>query len=391
MTAFLRSFRTQLPPNGIEQEDAARLASSLEISTRWNHALPALYRKSGVQHRYSVLLQQQAGTEPFRQEFYSHRCDTPNGPTTSARMAAYEQYASALLEPACRNAVLAAGIQASDIRNLITVSCTGFCSPGIDHQLMTSLELNPNVQRTHVGFMGCHGMINGLRTADQIVRASPDAIALVGAVELCSLHQQYTDDPQQLVANALFADGAAGVIVSHAERNDDSHPDNWEIVSTHSIWLPGTDRYMSWKISDHGFVMQLSPEVPEVLSQHLRSPVHEWLATHGLGINDIDHWAIHPGGPRILDACETAFSLSTSQMEDSRAILRQCGNMSSPTVIFILERIHRALSTVRNKTVHCLVIAFGPGLHAELLLLRKAARTGPIQHPSETVPSIQNG
>ncbi len=374
MTAFLRSFRTHLPPFGIGQDDAARLASDLEISTRWNHALSALYKKSGVQHRHSVLLQQQIGTEAFRQEFYKHRSDSQNGPTTSARMAAYEQHASSLLEPACRNAVNAAGIQAADIRNLITVSCTGFCSPGIDHQLMTSLGLSPSVQRTHVGFMGCHGMINGLRTADQIVRANPSAIALVGAVELCSLHQQYTDDPQQLVANALFADGAAGVIVSHGERFQGPDQDSWEIVSTHSIWLPGTDRYMSWKISDHGFVMQLSPEVPEVLSKHLRSPVNEWLMIHGLSIEKIDHWAIHPGGPRILDACETAFQLPSSKMEDSRAILRQYGNMSSPTVIFILERIQASLHANQNGIQYCLVIAFGPGLHAELLLLRKAFR-----------------
>lgn len=371
MTAFLRSFRTQLPAIGIDQEDAARLAGDLEISTRWNHALPALYRKSGVQRRYSVLLQQEMGTEAFRQDFYSHRRETPNGPTTSARMEAYEQHAAALLEPACRGAVLAAGIQATDIHNLITVSCTGFCSPGIDHKLMTALGMSSRVQRTHVGFMGCHGMINGLRTADQIVRADPNATALVGAVELCSLHQQYTDDPQQLVANALFADGAAGVVVCHTDRVQDSNQDGWEIVSTQSIWLPDTDRYMSWKISDHGFVMQLSPEVPEVLSKHLRSPVSEWLMGYGLGIEEVDHWAIHPGGPRILDACETAFQLSSSKMEDSRAILRQCGNMSSPTVIFILERISEALPRNRNKTVHCLVIAFGPGLHAELLLLRR--------------------
>lgn len=236
---------------------------------------------------------------------------------------------------------------------------------------MGSIGMSPHIHRTHVGFMGCHGMINGLRTADAMVRADPNAIALVGAVELCSLHQQYTDDPQQLVANALFADGAAGVMVVHRDHAVTAADKGWEILSTHSIWIPDTDRAMSWKISDHGFVMQLSPEVPNVLRNSLHEPVSHWLSAHGLSIEEIDHWAIHPGGPRILDACEAAFRLPASKVEDSRAVLRECGNMSSPTVIFILERISAGLDPNSLSPVYCLMIAFGPGLHAELMLLRK--------------------
>ncbi|XZE43325.1 type III polyketide synthase [Pirellulaceae bacterium SH467] len=373
MTAFLQSFRTQLPSVGIDQENAARLASRLEISERWNHALPALYRKSGVDHRYSVLLREEKESDEIPQDFYLSRTETPYGPTTSQRMAAYERYAPQLLEGACRSAIEIAGISPIDIRNLITVSCTGFCSPGIDHQLMGAIGMSPLVQRMHVGFMGCHGMINGLRAADAVVRADSNAIAIVGAVELCSLHQQYTDDPQQLVANALFADGAAGVVVVHRDHALADTGKGWEILSTHSIWIPGTDRFMSWKISDHGFVMQLSPEVPNVLRNSLCEPVSRWLSSQGLSIEQIDHWAIHPGGPRILDACEAAFQLPASKVEDSRAVLRECGNMSSPTVIFILERITAGLNPVSTTPVHCLVIAFGPGLHAELMLLRKGA------------------
>ncbi|AMV33809.1 Alpha-pyrone synthesis polyketide synthase-like Pks18 [Pirellula sp. SH-Sr6A] len=371
MTACLRSFRTQLPSIGIDQEDAARLASSLEISLRWNHAIPALYRKSGVGHRYSVLLHDQAESDSVPQDFYLPRAESTNGPSTSQRMAAYEQFAPPLLEAACRNAMEDAGIHPTEIHNLITVSCTGFCAPGIDHRLMGAIGMSPHIHRTHVGFMGCHGMINGMRTADAIVRADPNAIALVGAVELCSLHQQYTDDPQQLVANALFADGAAGVMVVHRNHAVTAADKGWEILSTHSIWIPDTDRAMSWKISDHGFVMQLSPEVPSVLRNSLHEPVSHWLSSHGLSIEQIDHWAIHPGGPRILDACEAAFRLPASKVEDSRAVLRECGNMSSPTVIFILERITAGLDPASTSPVYCLMIAFGPGLHAELMLLRK--------------------
>jgi predicted naringenin-chalcone synthase len=366
MTAFLCSIGTALPEHAIEQSDAARVAQELRVTERWLDALPALYRKSGVKHRGSVLLKGADGVGMSRQNFYGiSSSESPFGPTTSERMEAYSEHAGPLLEQACKPALRSGGFEPSQISHLVTVSCTGFFSPGIDHWLIQQLGMPLTVQRTHVGFMGCHGLVNGLRVAQSIVTADPRARVLVGAVELCSLHQQYTEDPQQLVANALFADGAASAIV--VGPNDGVPDAAWKLVSSHSCMIPDTMSHMGWCIGDFGFQMRLSPEVPAIIGSHLRVPVESWLGTLGLSVDAIDHWAIHPGGPRILDSVAAAMELADDQMQASRAVLSEHGNMSSPTVLFILERLGKESSAKG----HCVLIAFGPGLHAEMILLSR--------------------
>jgi predicted naringenin-chalcone synthase len=268
--AGIWSIGTASPDYSIEQSDAVAFAQEIGITTRWLNALPALYRKSGVRKRGSVLLTAAQGAPMTRQSFYPKATpESPFGPTTADRMSQYAKHASPLAAKSATIALDRAQLHSSQITHLVTVSCTGFVSPGIDHQLIQTLSLPPTVQRTHVGFMGCHGAINGLRTAKSIAESDPDAIVLVTAVELCSLHQQYTEDPQQLVANSLFADGAASVIVgtrspftAPPNANDSSSKDRcWQIVSSFSFYIPNTAETMSWKIGDHGFSMQLSPEV----------------------------------------------------------------------------------------------------------------------------------
>jgi predicted naringenin-chalcone synthase len=376
--AGIWSIGTASPEYSIEQSDAVAFAQEIGITTRWLNALPALYRKSGVRKRGSVLLNAAAGAPSTRQTFYPNATpDRPFGPTTADRMSQYAEHAGPLAAKSAKIALERAQLQGAKISHLVTVSCTGFASPGIDHQIIQSLGLPPTVQRTHIGFMGCHGAINGLRTAKSIAESDPNAIVLVAAVELCSLHQQYTEDPQQLVANSLFADGAASVIVAARPPFTDTSMDNasssdarcWKIVSSFSFYIPNTADTMSWKIGDYGFSMQLSPEVPQIIKEQLSAPTCQWLKNYGL--DPFDHsselaWVVHPGGPRILDAVAEAFKLDEHRIELSRKVLSEHGNMSSPTVLFILDQM-----PVRDMSApYCIAIAFGPGLHAEALLLK---------------------
>jgi alkylresorcinol/alkylpyrone synthase len=193
-------------------------------------------------------------------------------------------------------------------------------------------------------------------------------VVLVGAVELCSIHQQYSEDPQQLVANSLFADGAASYLVLSAEatyRPAQSGP-MWNLVSSFSCKLSDTSQHMSWQIGDHGFGMTLSPEVPGIIENELRGPMVDWLADNHLSMAEIDAWAVHPGGPRILDAVQSALSLPSEGLSASRRVLRDYGNMSSPTVAFVLDQC----ACVDPSIETCVMLGFGPGLSIEALLLR---------------------
>ena len=379
--ATILGLATAVPEHSIAQSDAAIVAQQLNLSERWNNALPALYRKSGVQRRGSVLLGPEGLPDIQRQTFYQPASEAhPFGPTTAERMNMFAKHAGPLLQRACSEAVAKSGVATSSVTHLVTVSCTGFFAPGVDIALIESLGLDSNVQRTHVGFMGCHGALNGIRVAKAIVDATPSAVVLLGAVELCSLHQQFTDDAQQLVANSLFADGAAGLVIGANgndtqdvggvadpfERATTQSATQWSVVSTLSKWIPQTTDLMSWTIGDHGFRMTLDPQVPSVIEANLESELKSWLDGQSVSISDIDAWAIHPGGPRIIQATGNALGLPSQSLEGSQSVLASHGNMSSPTVLFILEK----LSKQKPDANFCVLLAFGPGLCIEAVLLK---------------------
>jgi len=377
--ATILGLATAAPEHSIAQSDAAIVAQQLMLSKRWHDALPALYRKSGVKRRGSVLLGPEGVPDLDRQSFYKPADSLhPSGPSTAARMQVFAERAGPLLVRACAAAIENAGIVASSVTHLVTVSCTGFFAPGVDIALMEALKLDTNIQRTHVGFMGCHGALNAIRVAKSIVESDPKAVVLLGAIELCSLHQQYTDDAQQLVANALFADGAAGLIIgaspsSAADGELDSGDASelsgtpWEIVSTLSKWIPGTTGMMSWTIGDHGFRMSLDPQVPSVIEANLENELARWLELESLRVSDVGAWAIHPGGPRIVQATGSALGLPAEFLLPSQGVLAEHGNMSSPTVLFILERLSQQPLSANI----CVLLAFGPGLCIEAVLLRR--------------------
>ncbi len=215
--------------------------------------------------------------------------------------------------------------------------------------------------RTHLGFMGCHGAMNGLRVAELAAMARPAARVLVCAAELCSLHYQYGQDPEKMVANAIFADGAAAVACggSRAETED------WRLVQSGSQLFPNSTDAMTWRVGNHGFEMTLSARVPALISTHLQAWLENWLSTAGLRIDEIGSWAIHPGGPRILDQVAESLKLCSAAMEPSRRVLAEHGNMSSPTILFILDRLRR-----QQAARPCVALAFGPGLVVEAALFQ---------------------
>jgi len=365
----------EVPRYAMAQPDAAEVFFSFsEPAGGRKRALEALFRKSGVKGRYSVVLESDQGPPLKRQSFYPPARDPQDqGPTTSQRMARYEEEAPVLAAGAARKALLQAGLGPGEITHLVTVSCTGFFAPGLDVRLVETLGLSRETHRTHVGFMGCHGSLNGLRVAASHADADPDARVLVCSVELCSLHLAYGWDPQDLVANAIFGDGAAALVGGARKRGEGNHgsggpePESrsWRIAANGTFLIPDSGDAMSWRIGNHGFRMTLSPRVPDLIHDHLKEWLRDWLAGEGLALSDIASWAVHPGGPRILSAVESALELDREVTETPREVLAEHGNMSSATILFILKRM-----MAEGAPRPLVGLAFGPGLVAEVVLIR---------------------
>lgn len=363
MTFHILGTGTAVPRNLITQDDAARLALELAGSA-CSHAtaIQSLYRKTGVRKRHSTLINSSTNGQPATQAFFPIATnDRDLGPTTHQRMQRYEVAALDLATTAAETALRDSGTLPEEISQLVTVSCTGFAAPGVDIGLVERLGLSRGVSRTHIGFMGCHGALNGLRVASALSHAAPNSKVLLCCVELCTVHHQYAANAQQVVANALFSDGAAAVVATAGYPPKSE----WQVVDHFSFLLPKTTELMSWHIGDHGFKMRLSPQVPGVIERELRPWLQAQLHRNSLSISDICSWAIHPGGPKILTACADALDLDHKYLEPSQHVLAEYGNMSSPTVLFVIEELR-----ARGNWLPCVALAFGPGLSIEAALIK---------------------
>jgi alpha-pyrone synthase len=280
-------------------------------------------------------------------------------PSTAERMSRYEIEAPRLAAKAVDR--LGLGDGARDVTHLIVTSCTGLSAPGVDLELMHRCGLEPSVERTVIGFMGCYAAVTALKLARHIVRSHPCARVLVVSIELCTLHLQETGDLERLLTFLLFGDGASAALVS-------AEPVGLALDAFHAVLVPQAADQIAWNIRDLGFDMVLSGAVPGTITEALRSGTARVLA--GAAADAIDLWAVHPGGRTVLDAVEGAFGLGQSALAASRAVLRDYGNMSSPTVMFVLDALLRA--KVRPGARGC-AMAFGPGLTAETMLFSAAA------------------
>lgn len=362
MSFYITGIGTALPRFAVDQRLSADLARPMCCHASEHHrVLPTLYRRSMIKRRGSVLLDSEGSGD--LQAFYPPAATAADpGPSTHERMQRYEREATPLALAAARAALAQGDWQPGDITDLITVSCTGFAAPGVDIALIKNLGLHPGVSRTFIGFMGCHGAFNGLRVAAAMTAANPDARVLLCAVELCSLHFAYGWNPQQIVANALFADGAAAVVGCHHAQH---HDHAWRVTANGTCILPDSEEVMTWHIGDNGFAMTLSPRVPELIQQHLRPWLEPWLAANGLELSQVRSWAVHPGGPRVVSTVAAALDITNDAVADSLAVLAERGNMSSPTILFILDRLRQ-----RGAPRPCVALGFGPGLTVEAVLFR---------------------
>lgn len=363
MPISLLGLGTALPPNRLTQEQGARVAQVLCLDPRQSPLVPTLYRQTEITGRNLVIGEDVvrdvvAGTRESGSVFLPSGHPGDRGPTTSERMRVYGEEAPELAREACRCALTEAGVEAAAVTHLVTVSCTGFAAPGVDIALIRGLGLPATTERVHVGFMGCHGALNGLRVARALAAAEPHATVLVCAVELCSIHYHYGWDPKRVVANALFGDGAGAAVV-----RADGPADAWQLAAHGACLFPDSAYAMTWDIGDHGFDMTLSTKVPNLIARHLPPWLDGWLSRHGLTVDRVGSWAVHPGGPRVLNAVTDALGLDAAVTQHSHDVLTRHGNMSSPTILFILDRLRRA-----GSPLPCVALGFGPGLAVEAAL-----------------------
>jgi alpha-pyrone synthase len=312
-----------------------RMVSRCEIRRRWSCLAPAA---PGSNERIDA------------DGFYT----LGSFPSTGTRMQRYEREAPALAAKAVGR--LGLGDAAQHVTHLVVASCTGLSAPGVDFELMRRCNLRPSVERNLLGFMGCNAAINALKLARHIVRSTPDAKVLVVCIELCTLHLQESEDLERLLTYLLFADGCAAALIS-------AEPSGFALDQFHAEVMPEAAAHITWTIRDGGFEMLLSGEVPGTIGAVLRSGSDRVLS--GASPSDIALWAVHPGGRTVLDAVEAAFALEPSALAPSRAVLRDYGNMSSPTVLFVLEAMMREGPPPGARGC---AMAFGPGLTAETML-----------------------
>lgn len=328
--------------------------------------LEKLYHASGIAYRHSVI--EDFGKNKGDYTFFGNNEGLEPFPTTSLRGMRYEQTALALSLTAIDNCLRPINFDPKLITHLITVSCTGMYAPGLDIELIESLQLDPSVERTCINFMGCYGAFNAIKVADYICRAQPNAKVLIVDVELCTLHFQKGNTLDNWLANSLFADGAAAVLIQHEDATDQKL---FHIKSFYTEVITKARNEMTWRIGDFGYEMQLSNKVAKQIKEGIKGITDHLLKRANLAFDDIGQFAIHPGGRRILEVCDEVFSLSNEQNGHAYQVLHDYGNMSSVTILFVLDALAKQLKT-QQREEQILSFAFGPGLTVESMLLAYA-------------------
>ena len=350
MKAYLNVIATAVPDHDIHDKFVA-YAPEILTDVRNRALFKRMAERSEIEHRYSFLKPHPDKEALDDNAFYKKSAF----PDTAARMRFYQDHAFTLARRALDKLDLAE--RKDQITHIIVTTCTGFYAPGLDLQIIQHYDLNPDVERTVIGFMGCYAAINALKLARHIVRSQKDAQIVILNLELCTLHLKEADDLQQILSFLIFSDGCAASLVSAKLQG-------LELESFYSFVVPNSAEQITWNIGELGFDMMLSGEVPKTISKGLPECVGSMLGSHK--IEDIKHWAIHPGGRTVLDAVEKSMALPLDSLKVSRDILRRYGNMSSATVMFVL---HEMMKDHGPTGIGC-AMAFGPGLTVESMLFQ---------------------
>lgn len=363
MPVKIRTIQTAVPATQLVQDETRDVfASQPHLSRLGQRLIATSFNSAAISTRYSCVDEFDLSLpQPERPMFYDRTTGTLLSPSTAERNTVYAKQAGALFTQTAQKALDACpDLAPEDITHVITVSCTGFYNPGPDYQIVRALGLAPSTVRHHLGFMGCYAAFPALRAARDFCLADPQATVLVVCAELCTLHVHSSDDPDTIMGSAIFADGAAAVIVS-AQGGGLLQMDGFETVLT-----PVGEEAMAWNIGDHGFDMVLGTYVPHIIDEHITAALQPLLAKDPapeLSVEEIRHWGLHPGGRAILDRVQKRLGLDDRQLAPARAILDGYGNMSSATVLFVLKEILDTAAADSGDRV-C-AMAFGPGLTVE--------------------------
>ncbi len=352
MDSKIISIGTALPAYSAEQTrifDFMKKAYNNEPASR---KLEALFRRSGIEKRHSVLPDFGDNGSSL---FFRHQQPQPH---VEDRMDKYRDHALDLALDAIDHTFEKTILQPDDVSHLITVTCTGLTAPGLNAGIINRLNLKSDIFNTSVNFMGCGAAFHALKIADFIVRAEPDARVLIVCSELCTLHFQPKPNIDNLLSNTIFNDGAAGVLVTSGKNKEKG----LIIGGFYSLLLSEGDPLMGWNIRSSGFEMVLNPEIPAFIGREIKEAVNKAVDFYGLNPTDIQRWAIHPGGRKILDEIKRELNLNDNDLSASYEILRDFGNMSSPTILFVLKNIMDSDPDEQDKIF---TVGFGPGLSVE--------------------------
>jgi len=354
-TAYINRISTAVPPHDVHRAFITFGESFLPEGTA-RSLFRRMARMSAIEHRYSFLqpLTTEDGSWQDAEELYV----LGDFPRTARRMEAFERFAPRLAQCALNKLALTRN-ERDSVSHVIVTSCTGLYAPGLDYDIVNHLQLNPSVERTMIGFMGCYAAINALKSAHHIIRSEPGSRVLILSLELCTLHLQETQDLEQMLSFLLFADGCAACLVS-------AEPKGLAIESFLALRIPDTSGLITWRIRELGFDMQLSGQVPAEICRAMKEIGSH--ITRGRDPQEMDLWAVHPGGRTVLDAVEKGLGLPAEALAYSRDVLAQFGNMSSATVMFVLDRI---MQNSRAGQQGC-AMSFGPGVTAETMLFHAA-------------------
>ena len=361
---MLIDISTVVPPYKVNQQKATEgLKKRMGEKPAVARLIEAASYHSGIESRYIVIPDAE---EESSNKFYSHK-GIFISPDTATRMKEYEKWSALLAAKAVSQIINKNDFNIQKINRLITISCTGFFAPGLDYKIIKEFGIPPNVKRTNIGFMGCAASLIGFNS---IIEANSSNQAenntLLISVEVCSLHLQSEPSRDNILANIIFADGCAAALFSNAKEFKSKM--RLDLLSVHSFLFENSSEYMMWKIGNCGFEMILSSDLPKIILNEAVPKLKEILGTKGLNPEEINHWALHPGGRAILDSLEKGLEISEEKMTPSREVLKNFGNMSSASILFVLKEIIDSGKIKENDNI-C-AVAFGPGLTMEVAFLK---------------------
>lgn len=384
MSAYIHHISTRTPGYAYSQAYIRDRMKDWTTDAKTRRLVQAIYNRSGIETRHSV-----TGDFAAREDALLYRTDTDGSlipPGTGARNACYAREARRLAVDLARQALGGNhGFTARDVTHIVFTSCTGFANPGPDYHIIRELGLREDVQRYTLGFMGCYAAFPSLRMAAQFCAADPGAVVLVICLELCTLHMQINDQPDSILANSLFADGAAAALVSARQPAPGSPA--YRLHGFESALLASSEQDMAWEIGDQGFNIVLSSYVPDIIGGNIQGLLDGILERSGLSAEQIDEWAVHPGGRSILDKVEQSLGLKPEALLASRIVLRDYGNMSSATILFVLKEL---LDQAECQPAMTCAMAFGPGLTVETAVLERLGCTVPPAQRHASLPRTQN-